>query len=197
MVKFGKNGEKMNYGYARVSTLGQARDGNSLEAQKTALREAGAVEIYSDAFTGTKTDRPELNKLLEKIAPGDTLIFTKLDRVARNLAQGIELIERLAERQVKVHVLNIGIIDESPAGKLIRNVMLAFSEFERDMIVQRTKEGKAIAKMNPDFKEGRPKKYSAAQINHARELLKTNTYANVVAMTGISRSTLKRINKDI
>ena len=128
----------MNYGYARVSTQCQARDGNSLEAQKTAL--------YSDAFTGTKTDRPELNKLLEKIAPGDTLIFTKLDRVARNLTQGIELIEKLAERQIKVHVLNIGIIDESPAGKLIRNVMLAFSEFERDMIVQRTKEGKAIAR---------------------------------------------------
>ena len=185
----------MNYGYARVSTLSQARDGNSLDAQKVALREAGATEIYADAFTGTKTDRPELNKLLEKIAPGDTLIFTKLDRVARNLTQGIELIESLAARQIKVHVLNVGIIDESPAGKLIRNVMLAFAEFERDMIVQRTKEGKAIAKMNPDFKEGRPKKYSAAQINHARELLKTHTYANVVAMTGISRSTLKRINK--
>ena len=189
----------MNYGYARVSTQCQARDGNSLDAQKSALREAGATEIYADEFTGTKTDRPELNKLLEKIAPGDTLIFTKLDRVARNLTQGIELIEKLAEKQIKVHVLNIGIIDESPAGKLIRNVMLAFSEFERDMIVQRTKEGKAIARTDPNFKEGRPKnpkKYSVAQINHARELLKTNTYANVVAMTGISRSTLKRINKE-
>ena len=85
---------------------------------------------------------------------------------------------------------------ECRAGKLIRNVMLAFSEFERDMIVQRAKEGKAIARTDPNFKEGRPKKYSVAQINHARELLKTNTYANVVAMTGISRSTLKRINKE-
>ena len=197
MAKINEFGEKINYGYARVSTQCQARDGNSLDAQKIALREAGATEIYADAFTGTKTDRPELNKLLEKIAPGDTLIFTKLDRVARNLPQGIELIESLAARQIKVHVLNIGIIDESPAGKLIRNVMLAFSEFERDMIVQRTKEGKAIARTDPNFREGRPKKFTEAQINHARELLKTNTYANVVAMTGISRSTLKRINKDI
>jgi DNA invertase Pin-like site-specific DNA recombinase len=195
LAKINEFGEKMNYGYARVSTQCQARDGNSLDAQKIALREAGATEIYADAFTGTKTDRPELNKLLEKIAPGDTLIFTKLDRVARNLTQGIELIEKLAEKQIKVHVLNIGIIDESPAGKLIRNVMLAFSEFERDMIVHRTKEGKAIARTDPNFKEGRPKKFTEAQINHARELLKTNTYANVVAMTGISRSTLKRINK--
>ena len=195
MAKIDEFGEKMNYGYARVSTQCQARDGNSLDAQKKALRDAGATEIYADAFTGTKTDRPELNKLLEKIAPGDTLIFTKLDRVARNLTQGIELIENLAARQIKVHVLNIGIIDESPAGKLIRNVMLAFSEFERDMIVQRTKEGKAIARTDPNFKEGRPKKFTEAQINHARELLKTNTYANVVAMTRISRSTLKRTNK--
>ncbi|WP_405348896.1 recombinase family protein [Ruminobacter amylophilus] len=195
MAKIDEFSEKINYGYARVSTQCQARDGNSLEAQKSALREAGATEIYADAFTGTKTDRPELNKLLEKIAPGDTLIFTKLDRVARNLAQGIELIENLAARQIKVHVLNIGIIDESPAGKLIRNVMLAFAEFERDMIVQRTKEGKAIARTDPNFKEGRQKKFTEAQINHARELLKTNTYANVVAMTVISRSTLKRINK--
>ena len=69
----------------KISTQCQARDGNSLEAQKTALTAAGATEIFSDAFTGTKTDRPELNKLLEKIASGDTLIFTKLDRVARNL----------------------------------------------------------------------------------------------------------------
>lgn len=183
----------MNYGYARVSTQCQARDGNSLEAQKTALTAAGATEIYSDAFTGTKTDRPELNKLLEKIAPGDTLIFTKLDRVARNLTQGIELIEKLAERQIKVHVLNIGIIDESPAGKLIRNVMLAFSEFERDMIVQRTQEGKSIAKADPNFKEGRPKKFSSAQIEHAKELLQNHTLSQVESLTGISKSTLKRI----
>ena len=69
--------------------------------------------------------------------------------------------------------------------------------FEETLQRQKNQGSKAIARMNPDFKEGRPKKYSAAQINHARELLKTNTYASVVAMTGISRSTLKRINKDM
>ena len=85
----------MIYGYARVSTQAQAKDGNSLEAQKIALTEAGATEIYSDAFTGTKSSRPELNKLLDKLVAGDALIFTKLDRVARNLSQGIDLIESL------------------------------------------------------------------------------------------------------
>ena len=183
----------MIYGYARVSTQGQARDGNSLEAQKTALTDAGATEIYSDAFTGTKADRPELNKLLDKLKSGDTLIFTKLDRVARNLSQGIQLIESLAAKQIRVHVLNIGVIDTSPAGKLIRNVMLAFAEFERDMIIQRTQEGKYIAKSDPNFKEGRPRKFTPAQLEHARTLLQTHTYSQVESMTGISKSTLKRI----
>ena len=186
----------MIYGYARVSTQGQAKDGNSLEAQKTALTEAGATKIYADAFTGTKTDRPELNKLLDKLKAGDTLIFTKLDRVARNLTQGIQLIESLAAKHIRVHVLNIGIIDTSPAGKLIRNVMLAFAEFERDMIVQRTQEGKSIAKADPNFKEGRPKKFTPTQIEHAKTLLQTHTYSQVESMTGISKSTLKRINKN-
>ncbi len=183
----------MIYGYARVSTQAQAKDGNSLEAQKIALTKAGATEIYSDAFTGTKSNRPELNKLLNKLVAGDTLIFTKLDRVARNLTQGIQLIESLAAKHIRVHVLNIGIIDTSPAGKLIRNVMLAFAEFERDMIVQRTQEVKSIAKSDPNFKEGRPKKFTPAQTEHAKTLLETHTYSQVESMTGISKSTLKRI----
>lgn len=71
--------------------------------------------------------------------------------------------------------------------------MLSFSEFERDMIVQRTQEGKAIAKTKPGFHEGRPEKYTPAQKNHALELLKTHSYKEVVDMTGISRATLERI----
>ena len=70
--------------------------------------------------------------------------------------------------------------------------MLSFSEFERDMIIQRTQEGKAIAKQNPNFRDGRPKKFSRAQINHALELLKTHSYKQVVSMTGISTTTLIR-----
>ena len=70
----------MIYGYARVSTRGQAKDGNSLEAQENALRSAGATEIYADAFTGIKTHRPELNKLMAVMQSGDTMVVTKLDR---------------------------------------------------------------------------------------------------------------------
>ena len=123
----------MLYGYARVSTRGQAKDGNSLEAQKNALRSAGATEIYADAFTGTKTHRTEINKLMAVMQSGDTMVVIKLDRIARSATQGIELVEKLLDRGITVHVLNMGLLDAIPTGKLIRKIMLAFDEFERDL----------------------------------------------------------------
>lgn len=185
----------MIYGYARVSTKGQAKDGNSLEAQEQLLRENGATEIYKDAFTGTKAHRPELDKLLSKIKSGDKLIVTKLDRVARSASQGIELVNTLLDKGVTVHILNMGMMDNTPTGKLIRTIMLAFAEFERDMIVERTQEGKAIAKQRDDFKEGRPVTYKREQINHALELLETRSYKQVEELTGISKSTLIRAKR--
>lgn len=182
----------MVYGYCRVSTQMQARDGNSLEAQKRLLKENGAEEIYSDAFTGTKSHRPELDRLLDKMQPGDKLIITKLDRIARSASHGIELIQSLLDRGVAVHVLNMGLLDNTPTGKLIRNIMLAFAEFERDMIVERTQEGKAVAKKQPDFREGRPRVYGKKQIQHALGLLQDHSYRQVTELTGISKSTLIR-----
>lgn len=185
------------YGYARVSTRGQAKDGNSLEAQEIALRSAGAVEVYSDTYTGTKSDRPQLDKLMEELQAGDTLVVTKLDRMARNLKQGIELIDSLNSRGINVHVLNMGLIDNTPTGKLIRNIMLALAEWERDMIVERTQEGKAVARRNnPDYREGRPNKYKQQQREHALELLKTHSYRQVEQMTGISKATLARMKAE-
>ena len=126
---------------------------------------------------------------------GDTMVVTKLDRIARSATQGIALIQSLLDRGIVVHVLNMGLMDNTPTGKLIRNIMLAFAEFERDMIVERTQEGKAIAKQNPDFKEGRPKKFSKAQIKHALDLLNEYSYKQVEQMTGISKSTLIRAKR--
>lgn len=184
----------MIYGYARVSTKGQAKDGNSLEAQERALKQAGATEIYSDAFTGTKADRPQFDKLLKVLQDGDTLVVTKLDRFARSMMQGSELVSELIGKGVRVNILNIGMLDNTPASKLIRNIFFSFAEFERDMIVERTQEGKSIAKQKPDFKEGRPKKYCKKQIEHALSLLQTYSYKQVEEITGISKSTLIRAN---
>ena len=182
----------MVYGYCRVSTQTQAKDGNSLEAQEQLLKENGAEEIYSDAFTGTKAHRPELDKLLAVLQAGDKLVITKLDRIARSASQGIELIQSLLDKGITVHVLNMGLLDNTPTGKLIRNIMLAFAEFERDMIIERTQEGKAIARRQPDFREGRPRLYSRKQIQHALELLQDHSYRQVTELTGISKSTLIR-----
>ena len=151
----------MIYGYARVSTKGQAKDGNSLEAQEKQLRENGASEIYYDAFTGTKVDRPKLNKLLARLGEGDTLIVTKLDRLGRSLSKTSELITELIERGVTINILNLGVLNNSSMNTLLRNVLLAFAQFERDMIVERTSEGKAICRETKDgWKEGRKRKDS-------------------------------------
>lgn len=180
----------MKYGYGRVSTLYQ-----DLEAQLQALKKEGCDKIYTDKFTGTKTDRPEFSKLLQTLKEGDTLVVTKLDRFARTTEDGIKIVKSLFERGIKVHVLNMGLIEDTPTGRLILNVMLAFAEFERDMIVERTQEGKMIAKQNPDFREGRPKKFSKKQIKHALELLGKHSYKQVEEITGISKSTLIRAKK--
>jgi DNA invertase Pin-like site-specific DNA recombinase len=89
----------------------------------------------------------------------------------------------------------MGILDDTPAGKLVTTVMFAFAEFERDMIVERTQEGKAVARMNPNFREGHPRKFSPIQIQHALSLLGDYSYKQVEAMTGISVPTLARARR--
>ncbi len=182
----------MIYGYARVSTKGQAKEGNSIEAQIKALKDAGAIEIYQETFTGITTRRPELEKLLPKLQKGDSLVVTKLDRIARSATEGSKLIQGLLDRGISINVLNMGKMDDTPTGKLVCTIMFAFAEFERDMIVERTQEGRAIARKNKNFREGRPPKYSRSQIEHALELLKTHSYSQVADLTGISKATLAR-----
>ena len=115
-----------------------------MEAQVQALKQAGAVEIFSDVFSGSKNTRSQLDKLLNIIQSGDKLIITKLDRIACSVIHGIQLIEYLNSKGVIINLLNMGIIDNSPTGKLIHNIMLSFSEFEHYMIIQRTQEDKAV-----------------------------------------------------
>jgi DNA invertase Pin-like site-specific DNA recombinase len=183
------------YGYARVSTKKQGNEGNSLESQVDRLEAEGCEVIVQEAFTGTKTDRPEFTQLLNKLKEGDTLVVTKLDRFARSTVEGIKTVKSLFDKDVKVHILNMGLVENTPTGRLIFSVMSAFAEFERDMIVERTQEGKAIAKQREDFKDGRPKKFSKKQVDHALLLLTDHSYKQVEEMTGISKSTLIRAKK--
>ncbi len=187
----------MVFGYARVSTKSQASDGNSLEAQEKGLRSHGAERIVKDAYTGKVIDRPGLDDLLAHLKPGDTLIVTKLDRIARSLQHGISLIEELQAKDVAVNVLNLGMINNTPNGNLVRNVFLAFAEFEREMILQRTREGREVARTKDGYREGRPRKYSPEQIELAMSLLNSGeSYNSVSRKTGISKSTLIRAKKE-
>ena len=94
---------------------------------------------------------------------------------------------------MKVHILNIGLVENTLTGNLILTVMLAFAEYERGMIVERTQTGKMVARQNPNFKDGRPKKYMPIQIEHALSLLSSGkSYKEVEAITGISKSTMIR-----
>lgn len=187
----------MIYGYARVSTATQSRDGNSLEEQSAALVSYGCQEIITESFTGKTMDRPKFQELLNRLQANDTLVVCKLDRFARTAIEGVQTVKELFERGIKVHILNMGLIENTLTGNLILTVMLAFAEYERGMIVERTQMGKAAARQNPNFKDGRPKKFSSAQIALALDLLNDGkTYREVENMTGISKSTLLRAKRD-
>lgn len=183
----------MIYGYARVSTAKQMKDGNSIEDQTAKLKETGAQEIITDAYTGTKLDRPNFTKLLDSLQRGDTLIVTKLDRLARSAVEGGTIVQELHARGIRINILNMGIADDTSMGKLMVTMLLAFAEFERDMIVERTQSGKAIARANGKRVDGRPKKFHPAQLDHAMQLLEEgHSFTDVEEKTGISKSTLVR-----
>ena len=183
----------MIYGYARVSTTAQGRDGNSLEDQVSALKNYGCQKIIEEAFSGKTMERPKFQKLLNTLKEGDTLVVCKLDRFARTAIEGVQTVRELFDRGIRVHILNMGLIENTLTGNLILTVMLAFAEYERGMIVERTQTGKAVARLDPNFKDGRPKKFTPEQLQLGLQLLEQGkTYRQVTALTGISKSTLIR-----
>ena len=148
----------MIYGYARVSSLGQAEYGTSLDGQEEKLRQAGAEVIYKDAYTGTKIDRPEFDKLRATLKDGDKLVVCKLDRFARTANEGDKIIGELLDKGVTVQILDMGTLDNTAIGKMTRMIFLAFAEFERNTIMERMNEGKRIKRERGELKEGRPTK---------------------------------------
>lgn len=184
-------------GYVRVSTKGQL-DGNSIEEQsRSILDRYNNAEIIEESYSGAK-DRDIFNKVLNDLEKGDTLVITKLDRFCRTAKEGLQYIDDLMDRGIKIHILNMGLIEDTPMGRLIVTNLLAFAEFERAMIIERTQSGKAIAKQKEGFKEGRPKKYTEKQLDNALNMLTANggkhSYNEVAELLGISKSTLIREN---
>lgn len=182
----------MRYGYGRVSTKTQQLYGCSLKEQEETLVHSGVEKenIIMDTYTGTKVERPSLQALLKKLQQGDELVVCKLDRLARTAAEGVLLIRDMVERGIKVNILNMGVADNTPMGKVMVTVMLAFAEFERDMIIERTTAGKAYAREhNPEFREGRPKK------DVCYELQAGETVSAACQRLGISRTQWYRVKR--
>lgn len=191
----------MIYGYARVSSKSQL-EGNGLLVQVGEIvSHYSNVTIYEEQYTGTKVfDRPILAELISKLEAGDTLVATKLDRIARNTVEGIKIIEELFEKGVAVHILNIGLLENTTMGRFFLTVLLAVAEMERNTIMERTREGKEIAKQKEGYREGRKKIYSKEQLDYALLMLSVNggnySYSKVSSLLNISKSTLVRAQKE-
>lgn len=180
------------YGYCRVSSKKQL-EGNGIEVQRTDILEKyNSALIFEEQFSGATIDRPVFISILEKLQQGDTLVVTKLDRLARNTIEGIEIVQKLFEKSVSVHVLNVGLLENTSMGKFFLTTLLAVAEMERNTILERTQAGKEIARTKAGYKDGRPRKFTLEQIDHAVELLKNNSYTQVEKMTQISKATLVR-----
>lgn len=190
--KLYSKGMGMIRGYARVSTKGQQSKGTSLEDQISILKKEGCEAIYQDVGSGAKK-RSEFDRLCAEAQPGDTIIVSKLDRIARSVVEGSRIIKGWFAKGINVKILNMPFLQGSGTDKLLVDIMLAFAEFERSMIMERTRQGKEYKRAtDPTFKDGRPKKFRREQLDLAMSLLKEKSYKETARATGISKATLQR-----
>lgn len=182
----------MKYGYARVSTVHQRKDGNSLEDQRNQLLQEGCDFIIEEQFTGSRMDRPKFKRLCDQLNAGDTLVVCKLDRFARTVVEGALTCRELMQRGIRIHILNMGIIEDTPVGRLILTTFLAFAEFERDIIRERTMAGKEVARQRPGYREGRPEIYTEEVRRRTVLIASELSICMTAKVTGISRSTVQR-----
>ena len=175
------------FGYARVSTEAQ-----NLDRQLDALKNYGVDIIYNEKITGTKKNRPELSKLLDRITEGDTVVVESLSRLGRSTKDLIELTEIFQGKGVNLVSLKESIDTNSPTGKLLFTLMSAIAQFERDVIADRTREGLKSARARGRT-GGRPRA-DPEQVKKAVKLYKTEQYSvkEIEELTGIKKSTLYR-----
>lgn len=176
-------------GYARVSTTEQ-----DATLQHDALTAAGAERIYTDqGVSGSKASRPELDKMLEHLRDGDTVLVWKLDRIARNTKNLLELVEGLTDRGISFQSVTEGITTTGPMGKAMLTIMGAFAELERATLIERTNAGLATARAR-GRNGGRPKLLDSAKISRAKELHADGRMSpkEIAQAVGVSVPTLYR-----
>ena len=179
----------MIVGYARVST-----DGQSLDAQQAALREAGAERVFSEKQSGAKTDRPALARCLASLEAGDTLLVAKLDRLARSTRDLLNTLAAVAERGASFKSLGDGWADTTtPHGRLMLTVLGGLAEFERHLILSRTDEGRVRAKAR-GVRFGRKPKLAAHQQTEAlARIAQGETLTAIGRSYNVSHMTISRL----
>jgi DNA invertase Pin-like site-specific DNA recombinase len=180
---------KMKIGYARVSTEDQ-----KLELQLADLKKAGCRKIYQEKVSGTRRDRPELEKMIDQLREGDVVVVSRLDRIARSTRHLLEIMETIRDSGTKFQSLAEPWADTtSHSGKLIMTIFGGIAEFERDLIRDRTSAGRSAAKKR-GVVFGRPKKLSDAQKKLAQRLLREGKSVRQIAETfEVHESTIYRI----
>ena len=175
------------FGYARVSTEQQ-----NLDRQLDMLTQYGVDYIFNEKMTGTKRDRPELNKLLDRLMAGDTVVVESLSRLGRSTKDLIELVDLFEKKQVHLVSLKEQIDTSTPAGKLLFTLMSAIAQFERDVIAERTREGLKAARARGRV-GGRPRA-NEQKVKQAVKLYQTGQYSvrEIEDLTGVKKSTLYR-----
>lgn len=179
----------MKIGYARVSS-----DTQNLDLQRDALTACGCTSLYEDdGVTGDVARRPGLDQALAALAPGDVLVTWRLDRLGRSLPHLIHLVETLQARGCEFVSLTEAIDTTSAGGRLVFHIMGALAEFERALIIERTKAGIAAARRR-DQHLGRPRALSPAQVAHARAQIEAGaqTTASMARLMDVSKATLWR-----
>lgn len=182
----------MLIGYARTSTLEQEA---GLEAQDRDLRAAGCEEVYSERVSSVATERGELQAAIKFGRKGDTLVVTKVDRLARSAAGLWDIVQELEAKGVSLRVLNLGgdtVDTRSATGRLILTVFAGFAQFEREMMLERQREGIAKAKAEGKYKGRQPT--ARAKAEKVRELAAEGlSMGQIAAQLGIGKGSVHRI----
>lgn len=175
----------MIIGYTRVSTTEQ-----NLDLQQIALDKYGVDETYEDIASGAKEDRPGLEKCLSYLRKGDTLVIWKLDRLGRSIKQLIEIMQLLEEREINFVSLQDKFYTSNATGKLFYHIIAAFAEFERNLIIDRTRAGLDAARLKGRI-GGRKKAMNQKKIDKAMELFSKGVKSEDIAkMLKCSRATV-------
>ncbi|MBX0289447.1 recombinase family protein [Hymenobacter sp. HSC-4F20] len=180
----------MHFGYARVS----AKDQN-LDTQLKELTAAGADRIFQEKITGASTSRPELDKMLAMLRPGDTVLVNRLSRLGRNTAHLLQLIADFTANDVRFVALDLGIDTSTPAGRMVVTVFAALAEFERESNGERRQAGIELAKAQGKHL-GRPAGVDEEKLKKVKTSLAAGlSIHQIVDVTGISESTVKRYRR--